>query len=93
MFVPADDQNTTDWDTARSVCQSNGADWDLVVFDSKKEFEFVSGVIESECWTEAFWLGFTEYQGALTSVFGEASEWDPKNAWAETEPNDNMVSK
>ena len=91
LFYPADDRNVTSWNEARSVCQSQGADWDLVVFDKKSEKNLISGVIENECWTEAFWIGFTEAGGQLTSVFGEETEWDPTSAWSLTEPNDNMV--
>ena len=82
-------------------CQTLGGRWDLAILNNNEEFDFIAGVIESECWSEqAFWIGFNEYDtidngdgtyspGDIKTIFGRVPDW--KIEWSTEfggEPND-----
>ena len=103
VFYPSMTANTVGFEDARLQCQQLGANWDLAVIDNDQEYDFINGVVQSECWSEqAFWIGFYEYNtidngdgshtaGDIKTVFGRTPDWEVKfSTEFGGEPNDNM---
>ena len=72
---------------ARSQCQALGTGWDLIILSKSREYDFLVDSLESNCHQNSgVWLGFTESEKDLTTVFGLSSEWTG-NKWFKREPN------
>ena len=80
-------KETLSQSAARSECQALGSGWDLVILSKSREYDFVVDSLESNCHQNSgVWLGFTEFEKDLTTVFGLSSEWTG-NKWFKKEPN------
>ena len=72
---------------ARSQCQALGTGWDLIILSKSREYDFLVNSLETNCHENSgVWLGFTESEKDLTTVFGLSSEWTG-NKWFKREPN------
>ena len=72
---------------ARTQCQALGTGWDLVILSKSREYDFVVSSLVSNCHQNSgVWLGFTESEKDLTTVFDLSSEWTG-NKWFKKEPN------
>ena len=54
---------------AREACQAKGGQWDLVVFESDEELEYVKKLIN--CLPEAFWVGYRENNGVAIDILNK----------------------
>ena len=54
---------------AREACQAKGGQWDLVVFESDEELEYVKKLIN--CLPEAFWVGYRENNGVSIDILNK----------------------
>ena len=54
---------------AREACQAKGGQWDLVVFESDEELEYVKKLIN--CLPEAFWVGYRENNGIAIDILNK----------------------
>jgi hypothetical protein len=54
---------------AREACQAKGGQWDLVVFESDEELEYVKKLIN--CLPEAFWVGYREMNGNAIDILNK----------------------
>lgn len=95
--IPTDAQyhiepaSTISYNEARTACQGRGFNWDLVVFESDEELQYVKTLIN--CLPEAFWVGYREYNSKSIDLFGKPSQivmpwWVNKDNGEEDEPND-----
>ena len=48
--------STISFNEARTACQNRGFNWDLVIFDSDEELQYIKKMIN--CLPEAFWVGY-----------------------------------
>jgi len=76
--APTDDQyivvpaETISYNQAREACQKRGRTWDLVVFESDEELQYVKRLIN--CLPEAFWIGYRENNGISLDIFGKPAQ-------------------
>lgn len=76
--VPYDDQyfvapaETISYNEARESCQARGPTWDLAVFESDEELQYVKRLIN--CLPEAFWIGYREMNGKSIDLFGKPAQ-------------------
>lgn len=57
---------------AREACQAKGGQWDLVVFESDEELEYVKKLIN--CLPEAFWVGYRENNGVAIDILNKVMQ-------------------
>jgi len=69
VVVPA---STISFNSARDACQEMGPTWDLVIFESEEEMQYVKRLIN--CLPEAFWIGYRESKGVAKDIFGNPSQ-------------------
>ena len=83
------DLDSLTWHEAREACQNLGDNWDLVIFNSRAEFDYVQSAITGNCKNyQSFWVGYKEQNGDARTIFKKSTPWDLP--WADTEPNDNQ---
>lgn len=87
QVVPATQISFND---ARGACQAKGNQWDLVVFESEEELEYVKKLIN--CLPEAFWVGYRENNGVSIDVLDKPASipmpWEVNKANGDPdEPN------
>ena len=58
---------------AREACQAKGGQWDLVVFESDEELEYVKKLIN--CLPEAFWVGYRENNGVAIDILNKVKRF------------------
>ena len=69
VVVPAE---TISFNEAREKCQERGPLWDLVIFESDEELQYVKQKIN--CLPEAFWIGYREEGGLAKDIFGKPAQ-------------------
>lgn len=78
--VPA---SSISFNEAREQCQNKGAQWDLAVFESEEELDYVKKLIN--CLPEAFWVGYRENNGVSVDIHGKPSAINMP--WETNKPN------
>ena len=98
-IIPAASANTFNWNKARKQCKSYGKHWDLVIFNSEREFSRIKSILEDNCVNDqSYWIGYKENDGKLTTQYdqkvpttsGYGATTSIMLPWAEGEPNDNL---
>ena len=60
-IIPAASAKTVNWNRARLECKKFGKHWDLVIFNSDREFERIQSMLEDNCVNDhSYWIGYRE---------------------------------